>query len=191
MDADVDDILANAEKGKKKKRINSDRKGKRVELELAKVLNKRFEEILSKHADWGRFSRTVGSGNRWGQKVQLGKKAKEFYSGDMVCPENFKFTIESKGGYEEIDLCSALDGGNAELNSFLEKATDDAKRCDKKPMLIWKKNRKPRLVFVKAKELGVRKIGKKPEYSVHYRDWIGVPYSFIFSLDDSFFFEEG
>ena len=70
MDADVDDILANAEKGKKKKRINSDRKGKRVELELAKVLNKRFEEILSKHADWGRFSRTVGSGNRWGNANQ-------------------------------------------------------------------------------------------------------------------------
>jgi len=184
---EVDDILGNAEK--KKKKINSGRKGKRVELELAKILNKRFCKVLSEHTDWGKFSRTVGSGNRWGQNVQLSKKAKEIYSGDMVCPENFRFTIESKGGYEDIDLCSAIDGGNAELNSFLKKATDDAKRCGKKPMLIWKKDRKPRIVFVKTKELSSRKIGKKPEYSIVYRDWTGVTFEFISSLEDDFFFE--
>jgi len=179
---EIDDILGDDDN--RKKRIKSGRKGKRVELELCKALNKRFTPLLKDHSDWGKFSRTVGSGNRWGQNVHLSKKAKETYSGDIVVPENFRFTIESKGGYDDIDLNSAFEGGHKKLDEFLQQAKDDAERCSREPMLVWKKDRKPRLVFVKAKELSCKKI----DYSLHYRDWTAIPYEYLISLPDSFFF---
>lgn len=62
-DAEVEDIF-----DKPSKRIKSGKKGKRVELEVVKDLNGRFSQILSKNPDWGSFSRSVGSGNRFVRK---------------------------------------------------------------------------------------------------------------------------
>jgi hypothetical protein len=178
---DIENILENVSP---KKKIKSGKKGKRVELEVVKELNKKFCSLLKLHPDWGKFSRSVGSGNRWGQRIELSKSAKETYTGDIVCPDNFKFVLESKGGYNDIDLCSAFEKGHKELDGFLKQASDDAVRCQRKPMLIWKKDRKPRLAAVKTKELTRRKFA----YSMKYRDWTFVNYKDLMKLDDDFFF---
>ena len=178
-DLDVENIFK-----KSPKKIKSGKKGKRVELEVVKDLNARFSEILSKNPDWGRFSRSVGSGNRWGQNVYLSKAAKDVYSGDIVCPESFRFALESKGGYNDIDLCSAFGEGQSELDSFLKQAESDAERCGRKPMLLWKKDRKPRIAFLKTVDLPPRHF----EYSMKYRDWTGVPYEDLVMEGDVFFF---
>lgn len=178
-DIDIENILE-----EKPKRIKSGKKGKRVELEVVKDLNARFSGILSKNPDWGRFSRSVGSGNRWSQNVHLSKAARDTYSGDIVCPETFRFALESKGGYNDIDLCTAFGGGQAELDSFLKQAEGDAERCGRKPILLWKKDRKPRIAFLKTTDLPDRDF----EYSIRYRDWTGIAYDELMKEDDSFFF---
>lgn len=178
-DIDVENIL-----NSRSKKIKSGKKGKRVELQVVKDLNNRFSQILAKNPDWGRFSRSIGSGNRWGQNVYLSKTAKNIYSGDIVCPDNFNFTLESKGGYNDIDLCTALDGGHSELNSFLKQVEDDSKRCKRKPMLFWKKDRKPRLVFVKTKDLPDREF----KFSMKYKEWTAVSYTEMIKESDEFFF---
>ena len=179
-DLDVENILE-----EKPKRIKSGKKGKRVELEVVKDLNARFSEILSKNPDIGKFSRSVGSGNRWGQNVHLSKAARDTYSGDIVCPEKFRFALESKGGYNDIDLCTAFGGSQAELDSFLKQAEGDAERCGRKPMLLWKKDRKPRIAFLKTTDLPAREFS----CSLKYGKWTGVPYVELMEDGDDFFFD--
>jgi hypothetical protein len=177
-DAEVEDIFK-----KKPKKIKSGIKGKRVELEVVKSLNERFSKVLAANPDGGKFSRSVGSGNRWGQNVHLSKNAVNTYSGDIVCPEGFAFVLESKGGYNEIDLVSAFAGGNSELDSFLKQVSEDSVRCGRKPMLLWKKDRKPRLAFLKAEDLP-----SEFAYSMRYREWKAVSFEDLSRLPDEFFF---
>lgn len=180
-DQEVEDIF-----DKKPKKIKSGKKGKRVELEIIKNLNERFGEILRSRPSSGTFSRSVGSGNRWGQRVQLSKAASDTYSGDIVCPEGFLFVLESKGGYNDIDLCTAFSGRQADLDAFLKQVSDDSVRCGRKPMLLWKKDRKPRLAFLKSTDLE----GRSFACMMVYGEWTAVLCDSLLRLPDSFFFSE-
>jgi len=165
-------------KPKRKRKADGKKKGNRTELELVKVLTKRFGEG---------FSRSVGSGNRWGQVNHLPKHAREVFSGDLIVPKQFRFVIESKGGYNGIDLNSIFVRGNSELDGFLDQVTKDSKRCGRKPMLAWKKTRKPWLVFVHTKELA----GRSFKYRLLYGKWSVVALDELLKLEDAFFFEPG
>lgn len=169
-----------------KKRKKSGAKGKRHELEVVKRLNERFARLLADNPDWGRFSRSAGSGNRWGQVDNLPKHAKDTYSGDITCPANFIFVLESKGGYNEIDICSAFSGGHRELDSFLKQSEDDSERSGRKPMLVWKKDRKPRLAFVRTSDMPSK---RKFQYCLHYRDWSAVLLDDLLEEGDDYFFD--
>ena len=179
---EIENILS-----EKTKKIKSGKKGKRVELEVVKKLNTRFNIILSKNPDIGQFSRTIGSGNRWGQNVHLSKKAMDNFTGDIICPDNFKFVLESKGGYNDIDLCSAFDKGQKELDEFLRQVSDDSKRTGRLPLLLWKKDRKPRLAFLKSSDISYE-IYSKFEFFMKYGDWIVVSFEDLIGLEDNFFF---
>jgi hypothetical protein len=160
----------------KKKKIKSGRKGKRGELLIVKRLNARFSELLSEN-NWGCFSRSVGSGNRWGQNVVLSNTASSVYSGDLTCPENFKFVVESKNGYNKVDLVK----GKAikTFQSFLKQVTDDASRCGRKPVLVWKKDRQKAMAFFRSQELeeyfGSDFLKDLFSTCLYYNDWVGVP----------------
>jgi len=181
---EVDDIIGAA--AKRKKRINCGSKGKRTERGLVNDLNARFSKLLSEHSEWGMFSRSIGSGNRWGQKVVLSQAAKDTFSGDISVPTQFRFVLESKGGYNEIDLVSAFCGGSTMLDSFLKQVSDDSKRSGRLPMLLWKKDRKPRIAFLKT---GTIPDETKYTYRMYYRDWTAFLFDDIIQLDDSFFFD--
>jgi hypothetical protein len=178
-DIEIEDIF-----NKKSNKIKSGKKGKRVELELIKKLNERFKDTLKFRPSSGKFSRSVGSGNRWGQRVHLSKAASDTYSGDIVCPEGFLFVLESKGGYNDIDLCTAFSGAQAELDSFLKQVSNDSDRCGRKPLLLWKKDRKPRLAFLKTSDLE----GRHFDCMFVYGQWTGLLCDDLLSLPDEFFF---
>jgi len=179
---EIDDILNN----KQNKKKNSGNKGKRCELEIVKILNNRFQNILSENPDWGSFSRSSGSGNRWGQVLHLPKHARDTYGGDITCPENFKFVIESKGGYNDIDLNLVFENGHKSIDEFMKQSEDDSKRTKRKPLLIWKKDRKPKLAFLKTKDLPEN---TQWEYSLTYRDWSCLSLrDFLTLCEDSYFF---
>ncbi len=169
-DLEVDDITKN----EKRKKLNSGDKGKRVERQLVKVLNDRFG---------GGFSRSVGSGNRIGQVSYLPTHARDTFTGDLVCPENFRWCFECKGGYNEIDLCSAFEDGSAALDKFLQQAEEEAKNCGRKPLLLWKKDRKPWLVFVKSDDLPEE---WKADYQMQYKDWMIVSFNKLLKEHDSY-----
>lgn len=174
---DLDDfVMDDLTKKVQKKRVNGKKKGSRTELDLTKVLNARFGTG---------FSRSIGSGNRWGQVNHLPKHAREVFSGDLVVPKEFKFVIESKGGYEEIDINSIFLKGNSELDSFLAQAVADGKRCGRKPMLCWKKTRKPWIAFIMTDEL--KDVEMEFKYSIKYKCWTGIALEHLLKLDDSFF----
>lgn len=183
MDIEVEDLF---EDDGKKKKIKSGKKGKRVENELCKVLNDRFLPLFQKHPDWGRFSRTMGSGNRWGQHVHLSKAAKDTLSADLTCPDNFVWVIESKGGYNDIDVFNAISGNHSEIDEFIEQVTADAGRTGKKPMLVWKKDRKRRSVWIRTVDLP--KDHCKFKYMLTYGEWTGFSFDELLKFDDSFFF---
>lgn len=183
-DLDIDDISKNVEKIKK---IKSGAKGKSAERAIVHILNERFDALLSSHPAWGKFSRSVGSGNRWGQNVDLPKHAKDTFSGDLCVPQNFKWVIESKKGYNDIDLVSAFGGKCSGLDEFIEQVVADAERCGRHPMLLWKKDRKSILAVIKKFWLG-----PPVEFKIHmiYNDWIIVSFDELIKImPDAFFFE--
>jgi len=180
----VDDLFGDE---KPKKKAEGGRKGKRVERSLSKLLTERFGKA---------FSRSVGSGNRWGQIANMPKHATETFSGDICCPEGFLWVLESKGGYEKIDLNAIFVKGNSQLDEFLEQVEKEATRAKRKPMLLWKKDRKPWLAFLYTKELEpepVDGIGVLPltwnfKYRLIYNIWSVVALGALLELPDSFFF---
>jgi len=175
---DVEDFIG---KKPKKKRLNSGVKGKSGEREIVKLLNTRFADLLAKNPDWGEFHRVVGSGNRWSQ-ANLSNRSEEMYSGDILC-ENLKFVIESKNGYDDVDLTTIFEEGNRELDGFLDQVTHDSSRTGKKPLLIWKKTRKPRLAF-----LHLDCYQALFPTTMHYKDWTVVLFDKLLELPDNFFF---
>lgn len=178
-----------------KKRIKCGQKGKRGEREIVKIFNTHFAKILSENSKWGCFSRSVGSGNRWGQKVILSETASQIYSGDLTCPDNFKFVVESKFGYNDVDVFTVFSGKCPVLDDFLRQVKDESDRTGRKPMLIWRKDRKCAVAFLKSLDLiqiNQDKHGELDELKkcmLYYGDWIGVSLDTLLEeTTDSFWF---
>lgn len=152
-------------------------KGKRVERELCAILTKRFGQ---------QFSRTIGSGNRWGSVSQLPKHAQETFSGDIVCPTNFLYVIECKGGYDDIDVCQAICEGNAQLDAFFKQAVDEGVRTRRMPLLAWKRTRRPWLAFIRDQDSNPADV---PLGSyIAYGRWRGYALQSVLKLPDKCFF---
>lgn len=176
FDDENDFITDDLVKPKPARRRNADgkRKGNRTELGLVKLLTTRFGSG---------FSRSVGSGNRWGQVSYLPKHAQDVFSGDLIVPPGFKWVVESKGGYTGIDLNAVLVRGSRELDGFLEQVAKDAARCGRKPMVCWKRDRRPWLAVVPTAELA----GHALPYCLQYREWTVADLETLLALPDDFF----
>lgn len=157
---------------KPSKKRNGCTKGKRFEREIVKKLISRFGEG---------FSRSVGSGNRWSQVANLPEHAKQTLTGDICCPQGFLWVFECKGGYAEIDLHSFFKG-HKKFDEFLQQAEDDGQRLNKKPVVIWKKDRKETIAAFKQEDLFV-----EFKYSFNYRNWVIVSLEDFLALDDRCF----
>tara|TARA_Y100000034_G_scaffold133997_1_gene201220 strand:- start:2103 stop:2651 length:549 start_codon:yes stop_codon:yes gene_type:complete len=177
---DIENIIQNAEiqKQKKKKRINSGDKGKRTERQLGKKLQERFGF---------EFTRTLGSGNRWGQVTFLPQHAQQTFTGDLVCPSNFRWVIESKGGYDDIDPLTMLTQGHHKVDEWIEQAIKESDHSERNPIICWKKNRKPWVGMVETKYLK----GRRFKYSFKYKKWTLIPLDVVLEFEDEFFFTEG
>lgn len=176
-DLEVEDLMA--DDGKEKKRVNGKRKGNRVELELCKLLEKHFGRA---------FSRSVGSGNRGSQVSYMPSHARKTFTGDICVPEGFKWVVECKGGYDnDVDFSSVLGGGCFRIDEFIKQSKKDEKQSGRKPMICWKRTRKPWIVFVKKSHVDVKNF----KHHFAYNDWIVVSLNELLSLysEDSFWFD--
>ena len=186
-DYEVDDLVENLNK---KKKIKSGSKGKRGERDVVHELNARFASLLAANPTWGAFSRSVGSGNRWGQNVCLPKHAKDTFFGDITRPEKFRFVLESKLGYNDIDLFNCFSGRCKELDDFLKQVEDDSVRSGCMPMLIWKKDRKEKVAFMLQTDMAKCPLWEAPPVAqIFYKNWFGSPLTWLLTAPDKFFFD--
>ena len=142
----------------KSKRINSKNKGNRAELELAKILTQRFGLPFARVG--------VSSGAR-PKQVKLDGSAKHAFTGDLVVPDGFRFSVEVKAVNKDVDLLDS----SALLDKFLTQAADDAASIEKIPLLCWKRNRKGWLAVLPERSVFGKTIVFTHYYSV-YREWI-------------------
>ena len=141
-----------------KKRINSKRKGNSAELELAKILTERFGMPFARIG--------VSSGAR-PKQVKLDGKAAETFTGDLIVPDGFRFSVESKAVNVDVDMLAP----SALLDKFLEQALQDANSINKMPMLCWKRNRKGWIAVVPARTFDVDRVGYPPFFA-RYKGWV-------------------
>ena len=121
---------------KKKKRVNSRTKGSTFERKISQTLNDRFNT--------SEFSRSPGSG-AFATTHTLPEHLKIY--GDLITPENFKYCIECKKGYNKENLYS-LYNYSSDFWGFLEQCEKDSGKCDKIPMVIFKQDRQPTLAII-------------------------------------------
>jgi hypothetical protein len=180
QDLQIENLLENNVK-KEKKKVNGKAKGNRVELNLCKLLTAHFGE---------EFSRALGSGARTSQVAYLPEHAKKTLTGDICVPDGFKWVIECKGGYEsDMHLENILNGddGLSRLDEFIEQVTKDADYCDRRPIILWKRNRKPWIAMIKSNEYD----HSTWECSIKYRDWSILNFDQLLNhTDKEFWFDE-
>ena len=121
-----------------KPRVNGKRKGAAYERQLAKKLNETFNTTD--------FSRTPGSGafattHKLPEHLQI--------HGDLITPENFKFVIEAKRGYD-ITL-EDLWKPKSNFYKFIDQARRDGRAANKPWLLIYKKDRQKDIVICEHK----------------------------------------
>jgi Holliday junction resolvase len=141
-----------------KKRMNSKRKGNRAELELAKILTKRFGVPFARVG--------VSSGAR-PKQVKLDGSAKQSFTSDLIVPDGFRFSVECKAVNRDVDLLDQ----SALLDKFLTQVTEDANSIGKIPLLCWKRNRKGWIAALPEKDVFGKTIVFTNYYSV-YREWL-------------------
>ena len=146
---------------KKKKKVNSRAKGSTFERQISSMLNKRF--------DTKEFSRTPGSG-AFATTHNLPSHLKIY--GDLITPENFRYCIECKKGYNKENLYS-LFNYRSDFWKFIHQCEKDSSFCHKEPMVIFKQDRQKTLTIVPSyityssdKYIEIHKGEKK--YKVYY-----------------------
>ena len=87
----------------------------------------------------------------------MSKTARDLLSSDIMAPDDFAWSLESKAGYP-IDLNNmfCIDGGKfggkpsdkTKIFNFCKQAGRDGKRVGKPPMIIWKKDNRPPVAII-------------------------------------------
>jgi Holliday junction resolvase len=155
----------------RKKAVNSRRKGSNFERKLATQLNSTFECT--------EFARTPGSGafattHSLPEHLQI--------HGDLITPQNFKYVIEAKCGYN-VDL-DDLFRKNSELHKFIRQAKKESKAAKKPWFLIYKKTRKDTLLISEVNFNVTSRIEVTLDRTFYVYKWDDV-----LGLDKSHFFE--
>jgi Holliday junction resolvase len=109
-------------------------------------------------------------------------------SGDVICPENFRYSIECKSYNVNIDFFSK----SALVDEWRKQAVEDANKVGKVPMICWKRPRKGWVVMI---PLAVQFINSNESYRhickhyCYYNGWAVMRIEELFRIEDKFFFK--
>jgi hypothetical protein len=141
-----------------KKKVNGKSKGSSFERVVAKALSTHLTPLT--------FIRSPGSGARTGGKnmakfgMMFGEDAMKIFTADVVPTNerdtnlNFRWSIECKS-YKTQDNFTSLFSGTAKIFSWFNESIIDAKKINKKPMLIFKWNQTSTFVAISQKDLSI------------------------------------
>lgn len=175
------------QKTKRKKGINSKRKGNSSENEVRKILDERFSFTnFHRSPSSGAF---VGGSNFY-RKEELNKSQNLVFVGDIYCSrEDFKFTIEHKA-YAEASFWD-LFNESSDLHSWMKQAEHDAESVGKQPMLIVKYNNKKRITYLKKNYVDSLDCSNLETYAIFsHNGWYCFWLEDLLKETDDFFFEE-
>jgi len=156
--------------------IQSKKKGNRVELEFAKILSKRFDDV---------FRRVPASGAHGTNLANTGirEDALEILSGDLICPKWFLFSVEIKSrmDFNFWDLINR-DTKN-EIDEWIEQAEGEAKASNKDWIVIVKiNNRKPFVIIERYYDIDEKNI-----LLVYKHDYALIRWDYFIELPNKFF----
>ena len=135
--------LTNLVSGKKRKRVNSRNKGTSFERKIALMLNNKF---CTKD-----FCRSPGSG-AFATTHHIPDHLKIY--GDLITPQDFKFCIECKKGYNKESIHS-LFNNRSEVWKFIDQCERDSKLSNKEPLVIFQQDRQKILAIVRSNTLDI------------------------------------
>lgn len=160
--------------------VNSKQKGSSNERAIAIRLSKRFEEYTGLSNS---FRRNIDSGAFFGRTNQ---KRLETYDtskatlGDIICPDNFKFSLECKFYKEPPHINSLITQYCKQWDEWIEQASQDSKNSNKEMAVIIKYNRVSEFVIIENKIDGICNIPYKTFFVVTLDDWLNQKESYFF-----------
>jgi hypothetical protein len=198
-DHQVDDVFKNLSKREQRKTaVNSNRKGKRGERKICNYLNERFNMPFTRVPQSGAIA----------SSQNLTKEAALVLSGDIICPENFLWSLEVKSGYD-IDLVNLFmtDEGvfkgkrsdKTKIYEFIDQSSKDAKRINRLPMVMYLKDNRPPLAIFPENDTIIERLRidnlcfLKLDYSKEdnvWKKWIIMSLEYLIEkMPDNFWFK--
>jgi hypothetical protein len=131
-------------------KVNGKNKGNTFERKISGLLSTRFSSFLGIDKA---FRRNADSGSFFGGSNSYRAEQHDLDNacfGDVMCPKNFRFTVECKHYKSSPTFQSIVKGNVSQWDDWLEQSENDAKTANKEPLLIVKYNNVPEIVFVKT-----------------------------------------
>lgn len=163
--------------------VNSKNKGNTFERKIANLLSERFaahtgiEKSFRRNADSGSF---FGGSNQ--RRTSTHDTSKATF-GDIICPEDFKFSIECKHYKTPPTFVSLVNQKCTFIDKWIEQGEQDAKSGDKRLMVIMKFNNVPEMVIVDKGVSDLTPIINYGAYSMY-------PLDDFLAQSDGLFFDE-
>jgi hypothetical protein len=132
-------------------KVNGKNKGNTFERKMANLLSARFKDFLG--IDTG-FRRNSDSGSYFGGKNVFRVEKHDMdhaVFGDLMCPVNFKFSVECKHYKTAPSFQSVINKEVTQWDGWIKQVEQDSTSAGKLPLLIIKYNNVPEFVFVKNK----------------------------------------
>lgn len=132
-------------------KVNGKSKGSTFERKIANLLSDRFKDYLKIEKG---FRRNLDSGSYFGGsnmfRVEQHNMEHAIF-GDIMCPNNFKFSIECKHYKTAPSFQSIINKQVPQWDNWIAQAEQDAINAHKSLLLIIKYNNVPEFVLIKNK----------------------------------------
>jgi hypothetical protein len=141
---DIEDILDNLDVTavptdntfkEKKKKVNGCRKGKVAERDICHEMELMFPGDIFRRVP---MSGAFMGGFNFNKNMKINDEAKKTLTGDIITPTWMKFSIESKAYDDDPQFHKILNGEDKTLDKWIDQATGDAAKVDKKMLIIFR-----------------------------------------------------
>jgi len=162
-------------------KVNGKSKGSTFERKISNLLSERFKDNLGIEKG---FRRNSDSGSYFGganmsRVVQHNMEHAVF--GDLMCPNNFKFSIECKFYKSPPSFQAIINKEVSQWDTWIKQVEQDSENANKLPLLIIKYNNVPEFIFIKDKLPNTDEIFK-------YKNYYSYTLSTLLSCSDDEFF---
>lgn len=170
--------------------VNGKQKGNGFERKIANILSERFKAYTGLEQS---FRRNIDSGSFFGGKNQQRAQTHDLSKasfGDIVVPENFKFSIECKFYKDAPSFNSFLKQDIKQWDGWLKQATQDCKNSEHNMAVIIKYNNVEEIVLLETSLLKVisNQYVLDLPLKLQYKEYSVITLSQFLSLGNDIFF---